>query len=274
MFEALIIAGTVVAGVLFRRFVLGRAGGDQQGDAVSTSDFVTALSTVAILLLAFIMVAAFETWKDAATVSGTEADQVVKMARHASFLPDGTGGEVVGELVCYARSVERLDWSAMRDRRASLVTEEWLDGLSRHVENHEDVEGIQQYVEMQAALIADRRQRLAAALPSVPNGMTWFMVVTVLLTVFGLTVYTEINRSHPGHAVLLFTSVVILAGSLMLTRDLDHPYEGTLRQEPSAMRHAAKDLDEEAEHHDVEAPCDDRGVPDSGGRDVRTEPIA
>jgi hypothetical protein len=266
----------LLLGVIVRGAVIARIDTDGEAETVSASDFVTGLSTIAILVLAFIMVAAFETWTDAKQVAGEEADQVVSIARHASFLPEEAGAEIVADLGCYARSVEHLEWKAMEDRESSVVTEEWLEGLNRHVEADKGLEGAEQFIEYEAALIADRRSRLADALPAVPDGMYAFMVLTVLVTIFGLTVFTEISRRRPGHVILLLATVMILAGVLVITKDLDTPYSGSMQIDPVAIQHATEVLDEEMERYDAgkeNLPCDKHGVPREGQSKAETRPI-
>ena len=260
------IALALVAGVLVRHFLSRRRDSDLNAHAVSVSDFITAMSTVAILVLAFVLVAAFESFADARDASASEADQVVLMAHHAAFLPADRGNAMVTDLACYSRAVQYREWPAMREQSSSASVAHWLAAFRDHVDDANGVEGIQDFVEMQSALNSNRRSRLEDALPSVPPAMYLFMGVTVALTVFAMALFTDVSRRTPGHVFLLVATSLTLAGSLALVHDIDSAYSGPSRLMPTAMHGAEKQVMAELDAADRKAlPCDKRGVPDIKG---------
>lgn len=265
------VIAALVVGLGLRQLMV-RRNRDREIDTLSASDWVTALSTVAILIVAFIMVAAFESWADAGAVTAEESQQVVTMARHARFLPDDEGKQITAELLCYARSVEHYEWQAMSERASSAVTDHWLVQISETIESHHEDEAIEQIVDLEATLDAERHRRLADALPSVPDAMYAFMVLTIALTVFSIGYFTSISRAEPGHLALALVATAILVGPLAIVRDMDSPYSGLSTIKPAAIRHAQEQIGGELDSYDkVDVPCDKRGLPP--GLEARREAI-
>src|SRR5918996_1834460 len=73
------------------------------------------------VLLAFVVVVAYEQYNDGKTASRAEADAVIELFRSAEFFPRGDGLEIQGDLVCYSRAVVEQEWPAMGDGRDEPV---------------------------------------------------------------------------------------------------------------------------------------------------------
>ncbi len=81
------------------------------------------LGTSFAVVLAFVIFLAFESYGTAKSKAGEEAVAVTELFHEARLFSPSTADEVRGELVCYARSVIRDEWPAMRKQRESAVVE-------------------------------------------------------------------------------------------------------------------------------------------------------
>jgi hypothetical protein len=78
------------------------------------------------VLLAFVILAAFQTYNGARTGAANEADAVLDMARTAALFPAAQRDRLRSDLVCYGRAVVNEEWPAMRHGRSSPLVDHWI----------------------------------------------------------------------------------------------------------------------------------------------------
>src|SRR5690242_6539333 len=76
---------------------------------------ITLAGTAFAVLLAFITLAAFQTYHGAKDGAGSEAVAVLDLFRSAALFPPHQRDELRGDFVCYGRAVIHQEWPAMRD---------------------------------------------------------------------------------------------------------------------------------------------------------------
>jgi hypothetical protein len=79
------------------------------------------------VLLAFVVLASFESFNDAKTGAEQEATMVLLLARTLDFFPPDERDPMVGVLICYGRSVIHDEWPLMEDGDRSPVVQDWVE---------------------------------------------------------------------------------------------------------------------------------------------------
>jgi hypothetical protein len=269
---ALIVLAFIGGLLVHRRFSAAARdrtdGHDAEG--LSITDIAGVIPTMSVLLLAFIMVATFDSWNTARDTATDEANTVVELTRSARFLPTEDGAPVARFMSCYARAVEHLEWPAMRNGKSSNVPDYWATKSGHEIEEDrgaDDRDIAFQLLPLDRELSSARQVRLTQSTPSVPIPMTVLMIASVVLSVFFLAMLTHVSISRPVQLASLIGAALLLGSSLMLIEEMDSPYSGITAIDPTAMHHASIELvDELAEYSTREKPpCDKDGLPTTDG---------
>jgi hypothetical protein len=116
---SLVLAGAIVVGaaavsVLLMAAVRRRLTAPLLNEPARGTPMITFVGTAFAVLLAFITLAAFQTYNGAKAGAATEAVALVDMFKSAGFFPALERDELRGEFVCYGRAVIHHEWPAMR----------------------------------------------------------------------------------------------------------------------------------------------------------------
>jgi len=87
---------------------------------------ITVAGTAFAVLLAFVILAAFQTYNGARMGAESEAQAVLDMARTAALFPAGERYQLGGDLVCYGRAVVNQEWPAMQRGHSSPLVDYWV----------------------------------------------------------------------------------------------------------------------------------------------------
>ncbi|AXB42359.1 hypothetical protein [Amycolatopsis albispora] len=123
---SLLIVAAVLAGWLANRLIRGRTEDD---DVPSRKDMTSPIETLAVLVLAFVLVAAAESFSEADEAATAEAGVVDHMFETADYAPEPVRQRLQAGTVCYARAVGELEWPAMADGRNSPAPSVWTTGF-------------------------------------------------------------------------------------------------------------------------------------------------
>lgn len=82
--------------------------------------------TLFAVVLAFIILAAFQTYDGARAGAATEANSLLDMFRTAALYPVGQRDRLRADFVCYARTVVNEEWPAMRHGASSPLVDYWV----------------------------------------------------------------------------------------------------------------------------------------------------
>jgi hypothetical protein len=196
--------------------------------------------TLFAVLLAFVTLAAFQTYNGAKAGAAAEADAVLVMARTANLFPPHQRDQLRADFVCYGRAVVDQEWPAMRAGHPSPVVDYWI-GAYRAVFASLTLNSPREQLAFQDLLnrandrTVGRQQRLSQATPSVPTPL-W-----VALVLGGcIAVALQLALAGSGvrfHAPLVAGYAALIAAGLLVVYFLDHPYQShTGGIQPTAMR--------------------------------------
>jgi hypothetical protein len=113
---------------------------------------LTLVGTAFAVLLAFITLAAFQTYNGAKSGAASEATSVLEMYRTAEFFTPTERDDLRSDFVCYGRAVVGAEWPAMGDGRRSPLVDHWIasyrDLFARlHVATPREQEGFQEMLQ-------------------------------------------------------------------------------------------------------------------------------
>jgi hypothetical protein len=228
---------------------------------------LTMLGTAFAVLLAFITLAAFQTYNGAKSGAASEADAVLEMFRTAEFFPTHEGNELRSDLVCYGRSVVSAEWPAMGDGHSSPQVDVWIAAY-RDLFARLDLAstrarlGFQEVLQEARARTEGRQQRLEEASPSVPTPL-WLVLVLggVVAIVLQLAMADRRERLAVQCGMIAGVAAIVAAG-LLLVSFLDHPYEGHAGSiQPTEMQRTLTEM--RTASPGLEVPCSAEGVPSS-----------
>jgi hypothetical protein len=225
------------------------------------------VSTAFAVMLAFITIAAFQTYNGARAGGRAEAVAVLEMSRTAGLLPPPDRDAVRADLACYARAVVNVEWDTMRAGRRSAVVEHWIDAY-RGKFNQIDVSVKRSEVALQDLLddarnrTDGRRERLSQATPSVPPPL-WAVLILGGIVAIGLQLtMTDRRERFLVQAAMVAGVAAVVAAGLLLVHFLDHPYDGHVGSiKPTEMRQTVSMIG--GQTAGLQLPCDNVGRPNT-----------
>lgn len=181
------------------------------------------------VLLAFVVVAVWETYTDTDGVVRDEARAVADLARVIHALPLDGSADINESLIAYVEDVPTYEWPAMAAGEASEVVTKDLQKVSIAIfalqpDSRKDMALYQEALRLLALIADNRNERLDSANGSVP------VVLWVVLLIGGLITlgYPAFFASSNLGAQILMTGAlaVLLAMSLVLALAFDFPFTG------------------------------------------------
>jgi Protein of unknown function (DUF4239) len=219
------------------------------------------------VLLAFVVVVAYEQYNDAKAGAQAEADAVIELYRSAEFFP-AERAEMQRDLICYARAVIEKEWPAMADGQGHPlgVVEGWALRLQDAYERlpvrtpREEVV-FANILDLRDLRIDARRERLSQADPTVTSPVWFILILCALVNIgFVLLFIDRRGEAFAAQAALIGTVTTIVVSGLILVWFLDHPYEGESGSiEPVEMRRVLGSMEDE--RPGLAAPCTPEGEP-------------
>lgn len=260
-----IVAAAAAVAVLLMVAVRRRLKDSVLREPARGTPMLTLVGTAFAVLLAFITLAAFQTYNGAKSGAAAEADAVLEMFRTAEFFDAHERDEFRSDLVCYGRSVVSAEWPAMGDGHSSPQVDAWIAGY-RDLFARLDLAsararlGFQEVLQEARARTDGRQERLEEASPSVPTPL-WLVLVLggVVAIVLQLAMADRRERLAVQCAMIAGVAVIVTAG-LLLVWFLDHPYEGhTGSIQPTDMQRTLTEM--RAAGPSLQVPCSTEGAP-------------
>jgi Protein of unknown function (DUF4239) len=220
------------------------------------------------VLLAFVVLVAFQQYDDAKAGAQAEAGAVIQLFRSAEFFPDGERRKIQGDLTCYGRAVVEQEWPAMSGGLSDPlpVVEEWTLNLQRsyerlHVRSPREEAAFSNILGLRDDRVAARRERLAEAEPTVTSPV-WFILILGAVVSIGFVLLFIDRRGEvfAAQAALIGTVTTIVVAGMVLVWFLDHPYEnqdGSIK--PTEMEGTLTLM--ETEEPNLRIPCTANGTP-------------
>jgi Protein of unknown function (DUF4239) len=195
------------------------------------------------VLLAFVILAAFQTYNSARAGAATEANAVLDMARTAALFPAAQRERLRSDFVCYGRAVVNEEWPAMRNGHSSPLVEYWIGSYREEfglltVRSLREQAAFQDLLTQAATRTTGRQQRLSDDTPTVPTPL-WLALVFAGCVAVALQLGMADPEEHLAVQGLQIAAVAaIVATGLLVINFLDHPYAPHIGGiQPSAMRH-------------------------------------
>ncbi len=187
------------------------------------------------VLLAFVVVAVWEEYRDTEAAVRNEAKAAVDLHRVTVALPFEAGTKIRQLLVSYTDHVRRYEWPTMAHGQPSEHAAKDLDELSRAIFELEP-QGYQQLMLYQAALkllavIADNRNERIDSADGSMSGLLWLVLIVGAAITLG---YPAFFGASNLMAQTLMTAALgaLVALSLLLAVAFDYPFTGGIRISP------------------------------------------
>jgi hypothetical protein len=263
---ALIVAVAAAAAVGLMYLVRSRAKVDHFFIEVERGAGIFAfLGTAFAVLLAFVVLEAFQSFNDAKTGAEQEATAVVQLSRTAQFFPPDQRDPIEGVLICYGRAVIEDEWPAMKEGRRSPVVQIWVNrvqGALKQLQPETPAEeaALLQLLEQQDERTDARRARLSEANRALPAPVWFFLGLGALITIGFALFFADRRELFLVQGSLIGAIAALVVSGLLLVWFLDHPYEnraGSIK--PDEMERQLVIV--EAEQRNVAVPCDADGRP-------------
>jgi hypothetical protein len=268
--QGAIVLGVVLVSVgllwLFRRSRWNARFVEEVGQHDRAFDF---LGTAFAVLLAFVVLEAYESYNDAKAGSEKEAEAVLQMARTAEAFDREAHEELEGNLVCYGRAVIHYGWPAMEKEQASPVVNDWgtrVRETALRLKPHStvEVESFRQLLTEQDARIEGRRERLAEAVRIVPFPLWIVLLIGAMLTIGWVILSAGRKGSFLVQTAVVGSVATMVTAALLLVDFLDHPFaEEAGSITPIEMEHVLETIEHEEVDQGVEVnpPCTEEGDP-------------
>jgi hypothetical protein len=236
-------------------------------EGLDINDLVTPIVTIAAILLAFVMVEALSTYGRAREHAGAEARIVDEAAEAAARLHDrDLGRELQADFVCYARAVRVQEWPSMAfsgDRSAAVGV--WTGDIERilgDIRRGGGDDELDRLIDFDHDRGDARLARLAEADPSLPTGLNWLMLGSIVVSIFGLAMFMKTDSGRRTNLAVLLIFGVLVGGTLITIVDLDRPFDGFNAIEPTAITRTqlAMEHDFQVRYQSQDFPCDDGGL--------------
>jgi ABC-type multidrug transport system fused ATPase/permease subunit len=200
-------------------------------DAEVASQMLGVVAALFGLLLAFIIVIAYENYTDAQSNVTGEADALAAIVRDSAAFPPSERERVHASIGAYVRAVVEEEWSRMREGDDSPRAWTAVDGI------FVTLQGIEPTSPSAVAFYDDSVRQLNVALDARRNrlddaggGLPW--VIGALLFVGSLVIvgYAVLigSRSYSFHAIGAGSIAVIIGMSLVVLVALIYPFSGDL----------------------------------------------
>jgi Protein of unknown function (DUF4239) len=196
------------------------------------------LSTVAALfglLLAFVIIIAYQNYLSAGADVSREADSMASIVRDSAAFPPRDSVRVRGAVGEYARAVTDDEWPQMRNGRSSVAASRALGGVVAALQATQPrspaARGFynDSVSQLNGALVA-RRDRLEAA----QGGLPWELTALILFSALVILGYALLVGSPHFwfHALGPVAIGVVVAFSLVVLLDLSYPFSGDVTISP------------------------------------------
>jgi Protein of unknown function (DUF4239) len=181
------------------------------------------------ILLAFVVIAVWEDYRNTETAVRDEAKAVADLYRISFALPEREATPIREHLLSYADQLRKFEWPTMAEGRASKAVADELGGLSQAIFNVQPQDMNDQAIYQQAlrllTVITDNRsERLDSADGTAP-GILWLVLLIGGLITLGFPAFFAASNLN---AQILMTAALaaLVSLSLLLAVVFDFPFSG------------------------------------------------
>jgi Protein of unknown function (DUF4239) len=188
------------------------------------------IGTAYAVLLAFVVLAAFQSFNDAKTGAEEEAISIVQLSRTAEFFPPAERDPIEASLICYGRAVIHQEWPAMKEGKRSPILQGWVTRLEEGLQGLNPETPAQQGAFLQLLQQQDkrtdaRRARLSEANRALPAPVWFILGLGAFVTIGFALFFADRRELFIVQACLIGSVAALVVSGLLLIWFLDHPYE-------------------------------------------------
>ena len=224
---------------------------DQLAQHTDVAGYVYAvIGVIYAVVLALVVIAAWEEYRDAREAVADEASAVLNLARAANGWPDSDRDVVEPALIAYARQVVDVEWPAMArgdfGPTANTVTVSQLWQALNEADETAAAESASYEIALQQLddLGEARRNRLLLGEEGLPMSMAVILIIGAVVTV-GFA-YLFVIDNGLLHALMIASLAVLVTLLLLLQFQLGMPFQGVSAIKPTAMRLVLAEIDSDA----------------------------
>jgi hypothetical protein len=197
------------------------------------------------VLLAFVVVAVWEDFRQTEATVRDEAKAAVDLHRITFALPAEAGDEIRKHLIAYTKDVHEYEWPTMAGGEPSDVVVNDLDRLTTAIfsvspADSQDVAVYHEALRLLSRLTDNRNERLDSASGSVP-GILWIVLIVGGLITLGFPAFFA--STNVGAQVLMTASLAVLVAiALLLGIVFDYPFTGAVQVSSLPFKHALREM--------------------------------
>jgi hypothetical protein len=197
------------------------------------------------VLLAFVVVAVWEGFRDTEGTVRNEAKAAVDLHRVASVLPGPASADIRRDVITYVKDVRDVEWPRMAVGEASDVVAQDLGQLTKSVfafnpGTDQEMALYQTALRLLAQLTDNRNERLDSADGSVPT-VLWFVLIAGGLITLGYPAF--FGSTNLAAQVLMTASLAVLVAiALLLGIVFDHPFTGDVQVSAAPFERALAEM--------------------------------
>jgi hypothetical protein len=244
----LIIVAAVLLALLGLALVRRTVPYDRLARHTDVAGYVYAvIGVIYAVILAQVVIAAWQEYQDARAVADDEANAVLNLARLAQVWSDEDRERVEDALSAYAQHVVDVEWPDMaRDQfdeslHTALIHDLW-QAVNAAGARAEDLDPVYDASLQQLdALDEARRSRVLLGQDRLPAAMTLTLIIGAVVTV-GFSYFFAVEDGWI-QGLMTASLATLVALLLLLEYQLDTPYEGVSAIEPTAMELVRTEID-------------------------------
>ena len=221
---------------------------DQLAQHTDVAGYVYAvIGVIYAVVLALVVIAAWEEYRDARAAVADEASAVLNLARAANGWPAEDRAAVESALVAYARQVVDVEWPAMARGDFGPASDSVTVNQLWQAMNDADASAAAESASYEVALLQlddlgeARRNRLLFGQEGLPMSMAVILIIGAVVTV-GFAYLFAVDNGRL-HALMIASLAVLIALLLLLQVQLGMPFQGVSGIEPTAMELVLAEID-------------------------------
>jgi hypothetical protein len=240
----IVVVGAIVGIVLGLVWLIRRlVPSTREGfDAEVSSQLLGVVAALFGLLLAFIVVIAYQNYGDTQSNVSNEADALAAIVRDSAAFPHPDSVRIHIAVGAYARAVVNDEWPRMHEGNDSPRAAAAVAGMYRAIQgvDPKSARAVAFYddaVRQLSTVLESRRNRLDDA----GGGLPWVIGVLLLVGSIIIVGYTVLvgSRSFWFHAIGAGAVAIVLGLSLVVLLDLTYPFSGDLSVGSAPFRNGA-----------------------------------
>lgn len=198
-----------------------------------------AVGVLYAVLLGFVVVTVWANVDAARKTTFQEANAVAGIYWISRELPLPIGATIEHDTLAYAHTVQDTEWPLMGSHHSSPAATKEVYAIRDAVNSFQPTTPAQQVLYEHAVahveeLATERRERLTEVEDSVPPILWGALILGAVLTI-GFTYLFGLS-STVAHGLMVLSLTALVVGSLILIKEMNYPFAGVTRVEPTAFQ--------------------------------------